>query len=157
MDKQKVFFMTKKGLDRIKKEYRSLKNLRRAKAKVEPPRITLSEDVNTEYVAYYEDLCLLELRLAKLENMLKNASLIEPPDGRKRNTVQPGATVRVEAEGRQDEFQITGPAEADPAQGKISVESPVGAALLGRKAGEKITLPDFHAAYRILNIAYNMA
>lgn len=148
-------FLTKEGFEKVKKEYEVLKQLRIAKAKNESPKMIISEDANPEYLSFYEDIGLMEIKLAKLEKILKNVILIKPPAKEKRDVVNLGATVAVKVNGQVDEFKITGSLEADPALGRISIESPVGAALFGRRAGEEITIPTpVKTTYKILNIKY---
>jgi len=72
MVQRKKFYLTSKGLEDIKKEYKVLKNLRLAKTRGEVPKIWESEDLNPEYLSFQEDLSFLETRIAELENIKKN-------------------------------------------------------------------------------------
>jgi len=152
----KMFYLTKEGLERIKKEYKDLKNLRLAKTKGdEVPKILESEDVNPEYLSFQEDLNFLETRLVELDNILKNAILIKPPGKEKQNIIDMGARVTVQVNDQTTEFTIVGSLEADPALGKISNESPVGRALLGHRVGDEILLSSpIEAIYKIKKIRY---
>lgn len=151
-----MFYLTKEGLERIKKEYKDLKNLRLAKTKGdEVPKILESEDVNPEYLSFQEDLNFLETRLVELDNILKNAILIKPPGKEKQNIIDMGARVTVQVNDQTTEFTIVGSLEADPALGKISNESPVGRALLGHRVGDEILLSSpIEAIYKIKKIRY---
>ncbi len=140
MSEQKKFYLTKEGLERFKKEYQALKELRLAKVKGEVPRTWQSEDLNPEYLSFQEDLNLFEFRIAELENILKNAELISPPSKDKQNIVNLGAKVTAEINGAIDEFIIVGTLEADPSNYKISDKSPIGQALLGKKIGETVVI-----------------
>ncbi|MCU0653287.1 MAG: GreA/GreB family elongation factor [Candidatus Pacebacteria bacterium] len=151
------FFLSRDGFSRIKEELDHLRIVRLQKSAQDSPKMTVSTDVNPEYLAYYEDITLLEARMKNLDEILRNAVLIKPPGSEERDTVQPGAQVIVENSGKESRFTITGSAEADPAAGKISADSPVGAALLGHRAGERISVPAVKAAYRILGVNYRMA
>ena len=140
MDQERKFYLTKEGLEKLQKEYERLKTLKRAKAKSEAPSILESEDLNPEFVSYAEDLNFLESRLLELEEIFKNAELIKLPPKAKRKYVDLGAKVTVEVNGKEDEFEIVGTLEADPSQGKISNESPVGKGLLGHKVGDEVVV-----------------
>ena len=156
MDKK--HYLTKEGLERIKKEYKELKNLRLAKSKGETPNIFQSEDVNPEYLAFQEDLNFLETRLAELELILKNVQLISPPPKEKRNIIDVGAKVLVEVDGRKEEFEIVGSLEANPAMGRISNESPVGRAFLGHKAGDEVVVSSpIKTIYKVKKIKYQLS
>ena len=123
MPEEKKFYLTKQGLEKIKKEYQDLKSLKLAKTKGEIPKIWHSEDINPEYLSFREDLSFLETRIAELENILKNVDLIKPPPKEKRGFVNLGAKVLVKVDGQTDEFEIVGSLEANPSLGKISNES----------------------------------
>ncbi len=157
MGEGKTFYLTKKGLEKIKKEYKALETIRLAKTKGESPKILESEDLNPEYLSFREDLSLLESKIAERENVLKNARLIKVPPRGKQNIVDLGATVAVEIDGEdKDEFTIVGTLEASPVLGKISNESPVGAALMGHKVGEEIIVSSpIKTNYKIKKIKYD--
>lgn len=155
MTQEKKFYLTKKGLEEIKKEYEILKSLRLAKTKGEAPKILESEDLNPEYLSFREDLNLLETKMFELEHILKNTELIKKPSKGKQNIVGPGATVVVNIDGHKDEFTIVGIVEANPSLGKISNESPVGKALLGHKIGEEVIISSpVKTVYKIEKIKY---
>ena len=153
---EKKFYLTKEGLGKIQKEYQDLKNLKLAKTRGEIPKIWHSEDINPEYLSFWEDLSFLETRIAELENILKNAELIWPPPKEKQNIVNLGATVLIEVDGQKDEFTIVGSLEANPSVGKISNESPVGRALLGHRAGDEVLVSSpIKTTYKIRKIKYS--
>ena len=155
MTEEKKFYLTKQGLERIKKEYQDLKDLKFAKTKGEIPKIWHSEDINPEYLSFREDLSFLETRIVELENILKNVELIKPPPKERQNIVNLGATILVEVDGQKDEFTLVGSLEANPSIGRISNESLVGRALLGHKVGEMITVQSaMKTAYKIKKIKY---
>jgi len=155
MVKEKKFYLTKKGLEGLKKEYEVLKNLRIAKTKGEVPKIWESEDLNPEYLSFREDLSFLETRIAELKNILKNAELIKTPPKKKRDFIDLGATVEVRVNGDKDEFTIVGTLEANPSLGRISNESPVGRTLLDHKVGEEVTVSSpIKTIYKIKKIKY---
>lgn len=157
MVEEKKFYLTKEGLEKIKKEHEKLQEFKLAKTKGESPKILHSEDLNPEYLAFQEDLSFLESRIIELENILKNAELIKPPKKEKRNIVDLGATVLIEIGGQKDEFTLVGSLEANPSLGKISDESPVGKALLGHRAGDEVLVSSpIKTIYKIKKIKYRI-
>jgi transcription elongation factor GreA len=155
----KNFYLTKKGLEKLKKEYEALNALRLAKLKGEPPKILHSEDISAEYLAFKEDMSFLERRLAELEYILKNFELIKVPPKGKQNIVSLGATVTLEDDdGLINEFMIVGTLEANPSEGKISNESPVGRALLGKRVGDEVAITSpINVKYKIKKIRYEIS
>ncbi len=133
----KEYYLTKKGLEKVKKRYQDLRDIKAAKTKGEAPPVLESEDLNPEYLSLQEDLDLLERKIEELEDVLKNAKLIKAPPRKQRDKVNLGATVSVDLDGETDEFKIVGTMEADPTQNKISNESPIGKALMGKKEGDE--------------------
>lgn len=155
MEREKKFYLTKKGLDKIEKEYKALKKLRLLKGKEEFPSAQKPEDLNPEYLSLQEDLTLLETRILELENILKNTILITPPAKAQREMVGLGATVVVEVDGQKDEFELVGTLEANPGLGRISNESPVGRALVGHKKGDEVVIcSPTETVYKIKQIRY---
>jgi len=155
---EKKFYLTKEGLERLKKEYENLKELKLAKTKGESPKILDSEDLNPEYLAFQEDISFLESRILELENIFKNVELIKSPKKEKQNAVALGAQVMVEVDGQKDEFTLVGSLEANPSIGKISNESPVGKALLGHTVGEQVVVSSpIQTTYKIKKIKYNLS
>jgi len=88
--------------------------------------------------------------------IIKNARLIKAPGKNSRATVDLGAKVLVNVNGRDNEFTIVGTLEADPNLGKISNESPVGKILIGKMVGDQVVLPAPEKnIYKIKKISYN--
>ena len=155
MAEEKKFYLTKEGLERIKKEYETLKALRLKKIKEKRPEILHSQDLNPEYFVFQQDLDQLEFRISELENVLENAHIIKAPSKEKQNTVRLGATVTLEEGDKINEFMIVGSLEANPSEGKISSESPVGKALLGKKVGDEVVITSpIKVVYKIKKIKY---
>jgi transcription elongation factor GreA len=152
-------FLTAKGADELRKELDELIGVRRpALAALLKDAISqgdLSE--NADYHDAKEQQAFLEGRIHYLENLLSIATIIDDDDRRGYPIeVQPGMTVTIQAEGEAPEtYRIVGAAEADPRNGKISNESPIGAAVLGRRKGDKVRVqtPGGEWEVRILNIA----
>ena len=150
------FYLTKKGLGRIAKEHQDLKKIRMGKTKGESPQVLHSEDLNPEYLAFREDLNLLESRITELEYVLKNVELIKLPSKKDRNTISLGATVTLqELDGQINEFMVVGTLEANPGEGKISADSPVGKVLLGSKIGQEVMITSpIKVVYKVKAIKY---
>ncbi len=155
MEEEKKFYLTKEGVEKIKKEYEDLRALKLSKTSGEIPKIWHSEDLNPEYLSFQEDLSFIETRITELENIMKNAELIKLPSKEKQSIVNLGAKVLVQVEGQTDEFVIVGSLEANPSLGRISNESPVGRALLGHRAGEEVMVSSpIKTIYKIRKIKY---
>lgn len=155
----KIFYITKEKLQELKKEYGELSIFERRKVMgQEAPKILESEDLNPEFVSYQEDMVFLRSRIDELRNILDNYELIKRPAKEKKLFVNLGAKVKIEVGGKQDEFTIVGTLEANPTLGKISNESPVGKALLGRKVGEEVVISSpMKTIYKIKGIKYEIS
>jgi len=132
-------YLTLKGLEKLKKELNYLKTVKRREI-AEGLRHTASFGDLSENFAYQqtkEDQMFLEGRILELGKIISQAKIIEK---RKTDKVQLSSLVIVNLAGKKEKFQILGPEEADPAKGKISFESPLGKALLGKKVGNKIKI-----------------
>jgi transcription elongation factor GreA len=149
------YYLTKEGLDKIKKEYQKLLKTRKTKIKQEAPPVLHSEELNAEFVSFREDFEYLESRIAELSSILKNYEIIKPPPKKERDKIYLGAKVKVEVKGEKDEFMIVGTLEANPSSGRISDRSPVGNALLGHKAGDEVTISSpIKLTYKIKSVKY---
>jgi len=92
---------------------------------------------NAGYDAARHDQAMTERRIREIEDRIRRAVIIDP---KKASSVQVGTTVTIEIDGEEETYTIVGAIEAKPAQGKISNESPIGKALLGRKVGDVIDI-----------------
>ena len=142
---EKEIVMTYAGLRALEDELEQLKTVKRKevaeKIKVARGYGDLSE--NSEYDEAKNEQGLVEGRIALLEKMLKHARVVTE-DELSTDHISVGSHVRItDEDGDEDEYDITGSTEADPVNGKISDESPIGAALIGHSVGDKvdITLP----------------
>ena len=140
----KQVILTSEGLEKLEKELEYLKTVKRqevaAEIKVALGYGDLSE--NSEYDEAKNKQAQMEIRIVEIETMLKNAKVIDEADI-STETVSVGCTVKlydVEFE-EEIEYNIVGSTEADPSNGKISDESPVGAALLGKAVGDEVEVP----------------
>lgn len=156
----KEVVVTHEGYEKLEKELDNLRTVKRKevadKIKVARGYGDLSE--NAEYDAAKEEQAIVEARIADLEATLKVARIIDDND-LSNDTVSIGMRVRILAEGDDEEdaeeYDITGSTEADMDLNRISDESPVGAALIGHKAGEEVevTLPNGNIiGYKILSV-----
>lgn len=150
------FYLTKEGLENVKKEYEKLRDFKHQKTMGEMPSLLHSEEANPEYLAFQEDMSLLDAKITELENILNNAELIVPPAKEERGVICVGAVVALELDGVMDQFMIVGTIEADPAQKKISHECPLGKALLGAKVGSTVKLDTAVVSHtcKVLKIHY---
>lgn len=156
---KKTFYVTREKLKELEHEYAKLVAFERDKTVgQEAPKVLESEDMNPEFVAYQEDMDRLRLRIDELSNIIDRHVIIKKPPKEKRALVDIGAKVRIGTNGKNNEFTIVGTLEADPEAGKISNESPVGAALIGRKVGDEIVIPAHdNQKYKIKNISYEIS
>ncbi len=155
----KNFFLTKSKLKELKKEYEELIVLEKQKSSEgEAPKIFESEDLNPDFVNFQDDLNFLRSRIDDLKNVFENHILIKNPPKDKKNVIDLGAKVKIDIDGQKDEFMIVGTLEANPMLGKISNESPVGAALIGHKVGDEIIVPSpVKTIYKIKSIKYEIS
>lgn len=154
---QKHVFLTPEGLIKLENELDISKTVRRkeiaSRIKTALDFGDLSE--NSEYDQAKNEQAQLEERIAKLETMLRNAKLIDE-DETTTDVVSIGSKVVVNdlEYDEEMEYVIVGSAEADPFEGKISNESPLGSSLLGKKPGDQVEVkvPDGSIKYEILKI-----
>lgn len=136
----KDLYLTREGLSELQDKLHSLKTVRRREIAeaihTAKEQGDLSE--NAEYASAKEEQNRIEQEIADIETMLKMAQVITAPSS---DRVTIGTTVTVDCDGEQRMYRIVGSNEADPLVGKISNESPVGQALLGRVAGDRVTIP----------------
>ena len=146
--------ITKEGLEKIKQELNNLKMVKR-KELTERLRKAISFGDLSENFDYHnarEEQNFLEQRIAQLEDQIRDATVFSlPPQG---DTVQFGSKVSLESNGEKFFFTITDPQLANPIEEKISSESPLGKALLGKKQGERVEVetPQGKTIYKILEI-----
>ena len=107
---------------------------------------------NAEYQAARQDQERTEARIAEIEHILRNTELIKESKGDSK--VRLGSRVTLKNDGKTKEFQVVGTVEADPLDGKISDESPLGKAVLGKKVGDEVEIvtPAETATYKVVVI-----
>ena len=157
MSQSKKFIMTYEGVKKVEEEWEYLKTVKRKeiteKIKVALGYGDLSE--NSEYDEAKNDQAFTEGRIIQLENMLKNAVVVDESEIPK-DKVSVGSIVKVmDYEFDEEvEYTIVGSAEADPMNFKISNESPVGSALIGKKVGDvvEVAVPSGVSKFEVLEI-----
>lgn len=137
----KKIFLTKEGLEELKKEYTELAKGKRPQVLA---RLSAARDMgdlseNAEYTAARDELSFIDGRIDELEELLKEAQVIaDDTKTSGKTTVKLGSTVMLHHHDKKEEYTLVGEWEADPAEKKISHESPLGKALIGKAEGEKI-------------------
>lgn len=156
MNGRKKVYLTPEGEEALRKELNELVNVKRP-ALAERLRKAIAQgdlSENANYKAAKEEQSFLEGRIQELESMLRNAEMIE--ETKNSDEVSLGSYVTVVEEGsdRPETFRIVGTAEADPINGKVSHESPMGKRLLGHQVGDVVTVeaPGGTIAFRIAEI-----
>ncbi len=140
MDAKKIY-LTKEGLVELKKEFEELTKVKRPDVleRVSQARSMGDLSENAEYVAAREELSFIDGRIEELEELIKQAVLIQESHSKSGSgVVKLGSTVTVSIKGKKEIFTVVGEWEADPHDKKISHESPLGKALIGKKVGEKV-------------------
>ena len=143
---QKDVILTPEGLENLKKEIEYLSNEKRREVaeRIKEAREFGDISENSEYDDAKNEQAMLEARIATLEDKLRSASVIDASE-LDNNVVRVGSVVNVKDDaGKSLKYTIVGSTEADPSQNRLSNESPVGKALLGRKNGDsvKVQLPN---------------
>ena len=146
-------YVTQEGLEKLKKELQELKTVRRKEV---AGRIERAKDMgdlseNAEYSEAKDEQGFIEGRIIELESMIPNAVIIEHIET---GCCSVGSTVRVSAAGKEKEYTIVGANEADPLAGRISNESPLGIAFLGKCAGDtvEVKVPSGKIVYSIISV-----
>jgi transcription elongation factor GreA len=142
--KEEREYLTKEKFDELKKELDSLKTVKRKEVaeSLDYARGLGDLSENAEYHEARELQANIEDRIAKLESMLKNTTIVSDENAHG-EFVRIGSMVTVEKQGGKShmKYKIVGSEEADMAEGKISNRSPLGVAILGKKVGESFTFP----------------
>jgi transcription elongation factor GreA len=152
---KKQFHLTQQGVNELKKEFDELVALRSEIAnRIKTAREFGDLSENMEYSAARQDQERNEARIAEIDHILSNVQIITAP--KNDSKVVLGSNVKLKSDtGKTKEFQVVGTVEADPLNGKISDESPIGQALMGKKEGEKIEIktPAETTSYSIVDIS----
>ena len=149
---KKAYQITEAGRKELEAELVELKSRRGEIAdKIAEARDYGDLSENAEYDSAREEQGLVETRIAEIEDILMNAEEIK---AKKSNNVHLGSTVELK-NGKMVKYTVVGPVEADPMNGRISDESPLGLALMGKAVGDKatITTPKGDTTYTIVSIS----
>lgn len=150
----KKVFLTQKGLDDLKREHEELVNVKRPEVvnRLAAAREMGDLSENAEYTAAREELAFIDGRIEEMEMILKQVVVIEDHHGDR--MVSLGSEVTLNVNGKKELFKLVGEWEADPQQKKISHESPLGKALMGKAVGEEVEVeaPAGKMIYRIVSI-----
>lgn len=152
----KKIYLTKKGFEDLQKEYDDMLEKRRPEVveRLSSAREMGDLSENAEYTAAREELAFIDGRLEELEELLKQAELIKD-DNHKTQAVDLGSQVIVKIGDKKETFTVVGEWEADPVEKKISHESPLGKALIGKSVGDEIEVeaPAGKMVYKIVSIS----
>ena len=136
---RKLFRLTQSGVDELKAEYDHAVGRRTEIAEsIRSARELGDLAENSEYQSARADQERNEGRISELNNILQSVDIIEKP--KSGSKVQLGSKVTLKGAKANKEFQVVGTVEADPLEGKISDESPIGKALLGKKLGDSVEI-----------------
>lgn len=149
---KKQYQITAEGKKELELELEELKARRGEVAdKISEARDFGDLSENAEYDAAREEQGLLETRIAEIEDILNNAEIIKAS---KKSTIGLGSRVELKTGAKKVAYIIVGPVEANPLEGKVSNESPIGMALYGKKVDDKVTIstPKGDITYTIVSI-----
>jgi transcription elongation factor GreA len=151
----KPAYLSQEGLDKLREELNEMVTVRRAEvaARIQEAKSHGDINENAEYEDAKNEQAFVEGRIQTLSALIKNAVIID--EHTSTAFVGIGSTVDVESEDGKETFRIVGSAEANPAEGRISNESPVGRALLGHRKGDKVqvSVPAGSWTYKIVGIS----
>ena len=151
MSNQEEYYLTPEGAARLKEELEELKGPKREElARKLRDAIEMGDlSENADYKKSKEDQGFLEGRIQELENLLANVVLIED-DGSVHEEVSLGSWVTIqEAEEPSERYYIVGQTEANPREGRISNESPIGEALMGCKQGDEVSVDAPNGSFKL--------
>ncbi len=152
----KKIYLTQQGIEDLKKEYHAITKLKRPEVLERLAQARNMGDLseNAEYTAAREELAFIDGRIDELEELLKQVTLISDNHTNNGHTIELGSRVQLKIDGRKEEFMVVGEWEADPLAKKISHQSPLGQALIGRTVGEKVEVaaPAGRILYTILSV-----
>ena len=151
----KPTYISKEGLEKLRHELEQMVSVRRPEVagRIHDAKEHGDLSENAEYEDAKNEQAFVEGRIQTLDALIKNATLID--EHHSTVMVQIGSTVTVNGPDGEESFTIVGSTEARPTEGRISNESPVGRALLGRRKGDKITVrvPAGDISYAVVGIA----
>lgn len=150
---KKVYQITEEGKKELELELDELKGQRGDIAdKIAAARDFGDLTENAEYDAAREEQGLVETRIAEIEDILLNASIITASSSSK---VSLGSKIELKTDEKTVTYTVVGPVEADPLEGKISNESPIGSQLMGKRVGDQVSIktPKGVTVYEVISIS----
>ncbi len=151
-----VQYMSVAGLERLKQELQELKTVKRRELadRIEAAKALGDLSENAEYHEAKDALGFVEGRIHEIQDILKNVAVIEEETGAV-GIIRIGSTVIIEVNGKEKTYSIVGSNEANPLQGLISNESPIGSALLGKKENDtaEVEAPAGRIIYKIKKVS----
>lgn len=149
-------YLTAEGVENLRQELDHLVNVKRPALADRLHKAIQQGDLseNADYIAAKEEQGFLEGRIQQVEAMLRKAVIIQEDAPTDEVALGGRVTVLEEGEDEMETFRIVGPAEADPSNGKVSNESPLGRVLLGQRVGDTVTVeaPSGEIIFRIIAI-----
>jgi len=146
-------YISKEGLEKLKQELHHLKTVKRVEiaARIEKAKDLGDLKENAEYHDAKDEAGFTAGRIAELEDQITRATIIE---AKSNENVSIGCTVKAKAGDKEKTFTIVGAPEADPLQGRISNESPLGMAFLGKVVGDQVEVkvPSGTITYTVIQI-----
>ncbi len=154
----KISYYTEEGLKKLKKELDQLRDVERPKASQAIAEARDKGDLseNAEYDAAKEAQGMLEMRIAKLEEVVSNARIIDESQlDTSKVLIHSNVKIKNKANNQTITYKLVAQSEADLKSGKISVDSPIGKGLLGKKAGEtaQISVPNGTIEFEVLEVS----
>ena len=150
MNEKKEIFLTKEGLNELQEELKDLKDNKRPEVIIQIKEARAQGDLseNAEYHAAKDKQGQIEARIKELEYLIDNATIISST---KSSSIKIGSTVEIEyvEDNETETYQIVGSTEADPFENKISNESPIAMAILGKKVGDTVSIESPNGNYDI--------
>ncbi len=148
-----IQYLSQEKYDELKEELNFLKKIKKIEIanRIDEARQMGDLSENAEYHAAREEMGWTVARIREITSILDHSEIITKNSS---SFASIGSTIFVEVNGKEKQYTITGPQEADPINGKISNESPLGLAFLGKKKGDvvEISVPSGLQEYKILNI-----
>jgi transcription elongation factor GreA len=151
---KKTYRLTQEGVEELRDELKSLIGQRvHVAERIKQARELGDLSENAEYQTAREEQDRLEARISEVDHVLQNSQIIKKP--KKDGHVRLGSSVSLKDGGKPLAYQVVGTMEADPLHGKISDESPIGQALLGKQVGEKVEIktPAGTHTYKVVEIS----
>lgn len=147
-------YVTRDGLKKLKEELEYLRNIKRKEIAQRLEQCIAFGDLseNSEYFEAKEAQAFLEGKIRELENLIESAVIVS--DKIQKGVAQIGSTVLVTTNGKEEKFKIVGAAEASPFEGKVSIDSPFGKAVLDKPVGAVVMVetPQGKTKYKIIKV-----